>query len=152
MRVFKFRAFDKLKNKMISTGFHVIGETTMFGQIENYYFNMREEQGKPTLELLNNCVVMQFTGFKDKNGNDVYEGDVVEFEKKNHEIKYFSDWGMFGMVGKNRYCSENNIDEEKPMGSTGSSTPYKPYILNEYYQKRIVVVGNIYEHPELLTH
>lgn len=94
--------------------------------------------------------VGEYTGLKDCNGTEIYEGDIVLFEKKNHEIKYFSNWGMFGMVGRNRYASTNNIDEEKPMGSTGSSTPYKPYVLSEYYQKRMEVIGNIYETPELL--
>ena len=94
--------------------------------------------------------LMQYTGLKDKNGKEIYEGDVVLFKKKNHEIRYFDNYGMFAMVGANLYSS-NVIDESKPMGSRGSSTNYKPYVLNEYYQKRIEVIGNIYENSELLS-
>lgn len=94
-------------------------------------------------------VMMQFTGLKDKNGKEIYEGDIVKYNKQNLEIRYFDNYGMFGLVGENSYSSKM-IDESKPMGSRGSSTNYKPYVLNEYYQKRIEIIGNIHENPELL--
>ncbi len=90
---------------------------------------------------------LQLTNLLDKNKTKIYEGDIVLFNKKHYEVKYFEKWGMFGLVGKSNY---KPFDEEDPLGSGGSSTSYKPYILGEYYQKRMEVVGNLYENPKLL--
>ena len=95
-------------------------------------------------------VLEQFTGLKDKNGVDIYEGDIVKYNKQNIEVRYFDNYGMFGLVGSNNYASKV-IDESKPMGSRGSSTSYKPYVLSDFYQKRIEIIGNIHENPELLN-
>lgn len=134
MREIKFRAWNKELNSM--------SKPFGFGSVLN--FNDRH------IKSITDEMIMQYTGLKDKNGKEIYEGDVVLFKKKNHEIRYFDNYGMFAMVGANLYSS-NVIDESKPMGSRGSSTNYKPYVLNEYYQKRIEVIGNIYENSELLS-
>ena len=91
----------------------------------------------------------QFTGLFDKNGKEIFENDIVMFEKRSRQIKYFTKYGMFGMVGISSY--QGKLDEEKPYGRGGSSTRYEPYILGEYYQKRFVLQGNIHDNPELLT-
>ena len=36
MRDYKFRAFDKVKKEMICIGFHIIGEVTVFGSLQEY--------------------------------------------------------------------------------------------------------------------
>lgn len=72
----KFRAFDKRTNKMIATGYHVIGEVTMFRMIENYLDENR--LGLTLLERLNDVVEMQFAGTKDSKGTDIYLDDLVK--------------------------------------------------------------------------
>lgn len=71
-----FRAYDEFTNKMITRGFAVIGEMTMFGAIENYCI----ENPKPNtlfLERLNDIEVTQWTGLTDSKNNDVYNGDIL---------------------------------------------------------------------------
>ena len=66
--------------------------------------------------------IMQFTGLTDKNGKEVYEGDILDSKC----AVSFND-GMFGIFDKHNY-----------MG------------LNSYMSKFREVIGNIYENPELL--
>lgn len=99
------------------------------------------------LLIFEDGISMQFTGFQDKFGVDVYDGDIVKMGSKINAVKYFPNFGMFGLVGKSSYKAYN---ENYPLGHGGSSTSYKPYILNTFYQKRIEIIGNIYKNPELL--
>lgn len=69
-----------------------------------------------------NSTIMQFTGLKDKNGIEIYEGDILDTKC----VVSFKD-GMFGIFDKHNY-----------MG------------LNSYMSKFREVIGNIYENPELL--
>ena len=83
--------------------------------------------------------LMQFTGLKDKNGKEIYEGDIVNFGQKrkdgsmrNYEVKWHLD--RFGM--------------QNPRSSD--------YLWFDNYSKRprndeLEVIGNIYENPELLN-
>lgn len=86
---------------------------------------------------LDDCVLMQFTGLKDKNGKEVYEGDVAiawsEGQKAICEIK----WGQ-GRVGFFLYRSPHIIWNLSGGGF-------------DYTFEMIEVIGNKYENPELLT-
>jgi len=71
--------------------------------------------------------LMQYTGLKDKNGKEIYEGDIV--------------MGMHGdtaVIGQVRYTEESIYPT------------YGWDIMIQYPQKSIEVIGNIYENPELL--
>ena len=80
------------------------------------------------------CVetVGEFTGFTDKNAVEIYEGDIVKVDifTKNYCI-------VFG--------------ESKKWGASFQyKSDYSIYYLTENFAKDCVVVGNIYENPELL--
>jgi len=72
--------------------------------------------------------LMQFTGLKDKNGKEIYEGDIVKYQFTREiicEIKW-DEW------------------EEEMSTGIGFQLPW-------FYEKdEIEVIGNIYENPELL--
>lgn len=90
------------------------------------------------------CDVLQFTGLKDKNGKEIYEGDIVKIHNyketwKRGEPKI--DWRVFE-IRWNRYLwSFNNSVISKPLADY-DTTDLMPY--------DIEIIGNIYENPNLL--
>lgn len=121
MREIKFRAFDTATKKMLVTGFHVIGEVTAFGIIEQML--MEEPLGKTTLERMGDVEIMQFTGLFDKNGTEIYEGDIVKVPQDY--IKPIAVYWNNEMTGFYPLLSERSI--------------------------HLTVIGNLYQNPELCT-
>ena len=114
MRTIKFRAWDESQKYMAKQGTHDL-ET-----IQSFFFHFGD------------CQLMQFTGLTDKNGVEIYEGDIVKVDifTKNYCI-------VFG--------------ESKKWGASFQyKSDYSIYYLTENFAKDCVVVGNIYENPELL--
>ena len=72
-----------------------------------------------------------FFGKKDKNGKDIYTNDKVKYRNKEYYVKYFEEYGAFGL-----YDEQNN----RPLGRSGSSTKYEPYFMNDYHTKRMEIL------------
>ncbi|MGF7281769.1 YopX family protein [Enterococcus faecium] len=87
---------------------------------------------------LDKVVLMQSTGMKDKNGVEIFEGDVVAVE--NHPFQRKEDSGV-GMEIEGNYVVGWNQHDLTWCAGDLLLARLKPYVK---------VIGNIYENPELL--
>lgn len=115
-RDIRFRAWDRYSESMhldVQTGIYEDpDEIIPFGKILDFA----------------NYEVMQYIGIKDKNGKEIYEGDIVVFlDWKPKVIEY----GTCGFIG---YGLKNTMK-----------------FLTDYDFKNIEVIGNIYENNYLLV-
>lgn len=122
-RTIKFRVWDK-KEK-------VIGRVADLNTMEGIERLFRTTVGTEFLKArpIDQLQLMQFTGLHDKNGKEIYEGDIVSNGGVNAEIIY-----TLGSTGF-------ELRETKKGLFVGSPSNWK----------NIVVVGNVYENPELLN-
>lgn len=81
--------------------------------------------------------VMQYTGLKDKNGKEIYEGDVVLCDGRLGLVEYSTSNTAFIVRWKNKRTGEFKDYGADTLGSTFPS-PTKE------------VIGNVYENQELL--
>jgi len=87
--------------------------------------------------LYGNYKIMQYTGLKDKNCKEIYEGDIVEcVDMHDSNIDYW-------IVKPPRYKVYWN-DEWACFEITGMGMPDD---ISRYWE----VIGNIYENPELVV-
>ena len=122
MREIKFRAWDKVRKEM---RFEQVGE---IGRIDLFFRRLHGVE----------IDIMQYTGLKDKNGKEIYEGDILDGGYLNP---------LTGQKVKHYYLVEfeRGIFYAKLIGKS----PYGDTFL--YFQnKRSAIIGNVHENKELL--
>lgn len=86
--------------------------------------------------------VGQFTGLTDKNGKEIYEGDVLKSRSIIHVVEYKEDEGAF--VGRFNFHVRNPLVTMQQTDFTGLAQ----WWINKFKKE---VVGNIHDNPELLN-
>ena len=90
--------------------------------------------------------VMQYTGLKDKNKTKIFDGDIIKH--KTNETLNGKPIYIYYCIN---YCETEKCLRAFKNGLTGYAyqISFASYIIKE---QDLEVVGNIYEHPEFLTH
>lgn len=122
MRELKFRAWNKFHKKWI---LDVLIESSDNNNFTLATFHNLNETIKDEEETVH---IMQYTGLKDKNGKEIYEGDIIEYnnlfdeEIRKQIIKNMTEWLIEYGYEYEEMCSYRNI----------------------------IVLGNIYENGDLI--
>ena len=132
MREIKFRAFDVAENM---TYFNLDGNALKRG--------VREQPLQSMLQQEEGYELMQYTGLKDKNGKEIYEGDIIRFyfDADNGYSDTSEDGDFTEMIdtvgfSKGAFMFVNNVVNASALARS--------------HNKHSEIIGNIYENPELL--
>lgn len=146
MREIKFRAWDKKSKKMRVVSSIVFDSYSEFSKnIKVKLVNLwgkifpAYDDGECNTDILvkregSTFVLMQYTGLKDKNGVEIYEGDILIIEL---------DWGY----GLSKIYTEVYFDKGMFKAKAINSHEDTPLIEMPYFE----IIGNIYENKELLN-
>lgn len=77
----------------------------------------------------------QFTGLHDKNGNEIYEGDIIQLQCKENKYNCLVGWNI--NLGAWCISIDNKCLGVKPLGEW-------------LREDSFIVIGNIFDNPELL--
>lgn len=131
--ILKFRAWNKATKEMheaddiVSLNFgekQICVQTIFFGQLSYYDFD--------------DIVSMQSTGLKDKNGKEIFEGDIITNGIEIADIKNHQTLGFYTVLDDREYFFASGMSVED----------FEEYA--DEFSQTAKIISNIYENPELL--
>ena len=152
MKEIKFRAWNKKEKRM----FDVLG----ISWYDEVIFESYADAGvgwysREITHNISDCILMQYTGLKDKNGKEIYEGDIVKgkapYSYYNREQIYVVKFGRVEIeAGECENVYENIVEamEAEIIGFYAESEFEE--VVSFVESADVEVIGNIYDNPELL--
>lgn len=133
MREIKFRAWKHVNTPEMFNDVQVIDFKS---GIAHLGYSLSSFTKRTDKERLDNLILMQYTGLKDKNGVEIYEGDIVLFDSKLYPVTFKNgNFGVNKLMKVNLYTDEMREYQE----------PLWNLVIDG-----CEVIGNIYEDRELL--
>lgn len=134
MRQVKYKAWDKVEKEWIDIK-HFGFENGELWYVQAIDKNERDID-PPYFPDSNDIELIEYTGMSDRDGVEVFEGDIVELL-----TKYGKDVGVVVFIEgcfKIRWDSKNKFPKNREM------------IGHYYINSKTKVIGNVYEQPELI--
>ncbi len=150
-REIKFRAWDKENNKWIHD-FRIHPQGMVFpakallDEPDGNFWLYERGHGVEA-----KCELSQYTGLKDKNGKEIYEGDVVKYKNMSG---FDCGWEDGDDWDKNSDTIREIVKEVKFQNGEFYPKEEANIVEDGFYSWRnfdIEIIGNIYENPELIN-
>jgi uncharacterized phage protein (TIGR01671 family) len=133
-REFKFRIWNVSDKTWMDEDFWI--------GINNFGLVVNDRNDAEDLSLCDNCIIQQFTGLKDKNEKEIYEGDIVE-------TIYADELHIGEIIFDNNTCAYRIKTKQNLL-------PIITYRFDENYnpkgllQVATLIIGNIFENSDLI--
>lgn len=128
-REIKFRAWDEKRREWLDSDYHTM--------------RLDGKEIKHKAGGRKNPILMQYTELRDRNGKEIYEGDVVEYDDEERMI---DDSGVM-IVGWN--AEHGAWGYEYQDDYVEGCREFSSHCVGDVLVESIVI-GNIYENPELI--
>jgi uncharacterized phage protein (TIGR01671 family) len=97
----------------------------------------------PIYQPIENYIIQQYTGLKDRNNKDIFEGDILASRVHEKPCNYIVKWSSH----RNNYCgfALNPVMKDPPR------VTFHIHDFSCWMAEGFEVIGNIFDNPELLT-
>lgn len=126
----KFRAWDKELKTMLDVFLIDFKKRVLVG--EHWKFGETNFMSFDEIEL------MQSTGLRDKNGREIFDGDIITNGIDRADVKNHQTLGFYTVLNGREYFFARGISFENFEENA------------EEFSEAVEIIGNIYENPELL--
>lgn len=166
MSLSRYRAWDKENNRMVYPS-----TNDVYFELTDDVINILDMSVEPFDDVFPHldAVLMQYTGLTDEDGNDVYQGDVIDVFYEDCPMGYYHENHLVGVVDLDKtgtawVIKNAKYDFDMPVKTPNEIVGFSIYVdlpdeeaLEEVFlhnfnlePEDILILGNIYENPELL--